>query len=195
MNLVNHDYYHQNQSIMNKIESPEDYKLPPMGIPSNWASTNQLTDCKLPPILPYPQTSRSQTLPSLKQLHIFSFTDSYSVPASNLTSPVDSNFASSSSSPQSPTRTLRPYEPTFTHDELRANSPEYTQKTRPNMSKRTSISKQQTSILNEYYLVNHYPNQEEKLKLSRMLNLSERTIQIWFQNRRQNRRTRFNPRP
>ncbi|KAI9296012.1 hypothetical protein K502DRAFT_284233, partial [Neoconidiobolus thromboides FSU 785] len=49
---------------------------------------------------------------------------------------------------------------------------------------RVRKSRHQESMLFDFYKENHYPTKKERIWLSNALNLSERKIQIWFQNQR-----------
>ncbi|KXN66411.1 hypothetical protein CONCODRAFT_11756 [Conidiobolus coronatus NRRL 28638] len=152
---------------------------------------------KLAPILPHLQRikQRESSLPSLRKLKIYEMGQFYAYAKHKmaLPSPINSNFESSSSCSSSPEiKTIEIKYDNSRYKPHRSCTPEgLPHISRLSLSKRTSISKQQTSILNEYYNLNHYPNQDEKLKLAKLLKLSERTIQIWFQNRRQNRKTKY----
>ncbi|KAK9728071.1 hypothetical protein K7432_001323 [Basidiobolus ranarum] len=50
---------------------------------------------------------------------------------------------------------------------------------------RRRTNKEEQTILEEAFQVNHRPSSEIKEQLARQLNMSLRTVQIWFQNRRQ----------
>lgn len=52
--------------------------------------------------------------------------------------------------------------------------------------RRTSIN--QLSILNHYFSLNKTPNKLKRLEISKKINLDEKSIQIWFQNKRQSLR-------
>lgn len=53
-----------------------------------------------------------------------------------------------------------------------------------NMRNRTSITKEQTNILQNVFEVNCFPDIDVKRQLQRVTGLSTRVIQVWFQNRR-----------
>ncbi|ORY05214.1 Homeodomain-like protein, partial [Basidiobolus meristosporus CBS 931.73] len=50
---------------------------------------------------------------------------------------------------------------------------------------RRRTNKEEQAILEEAFQVNHRPSSEIKEQLARQLNMNLRTVQIWFQNRRQ----------
>lgn len=49
---------------------------------------------------------------------------------------------------------------------------------------RKRFSKTQTKILNEIFNYNKYPSTITRIKLAKKFNVSQRKIQIWFQNKR-----------
>ncbi|KAF8880930.1 hypothetical protein CPB85DRAFT_1340739 [Mucidula mucida] len=51
--------------------------------------------------------------------------------------------------------------------------------------KRKKADARQVAILNETYHRTHFPSTEERLHLSTVLGMSPRSVQIWFQNKRQ----------
>lgn len=53
---------------------------------------------------------------------------------------------------------------------------------------RTTISKSQTKILLEVFGTNQFPDSELKTKLQARTGLSTRVIQVWFQNRRREKK-------
>ncbi|KAA0706706.1 Homeobox protein Hox-C11a [Triplophysa tibetana] len=66
-------------------------------------------------------------------------------------------------------------------DEEHTNSGSCTPRTR---KKRCPYSKFQIRELEREFFFNVYINKEKRLQLSRMLNLTDRQVKIWFQNRR-----------
>ncbi|KAJ9050230.1 hypothetical protein DSO57_1003938 [Entomophthora muscae] len=59
----------------------------------------------------------------------------------------------------------------------------------PIIGRRTRISPQQLKILNCIFEEKKFPDAHEREILAQQLNISPRTIQIWFQNRRQKSRS------
>ncbi|XP_056655897.1 homeobox protein OTX1 B-like [Monodelphis domestica] len=57
----------------------------------------------------------------------------------------------------------------------------------PARRKRTIFSKAQRNILIDYFQKDNYPGIEEREQLSKMINVPEDRIQVWFQNRRARR--------
>lgn len=53
---------------------------------------------------------------------------------------------------------------------------------------RTTISKSQAKILQEVFEANQFPDSELKKKLQERTGLSTRVIQVWFQNRRREKK-------
>jgi hypothetical protein len=49
---------------------------------------------------------------------------------------------------------------------------------------RRRLTQDETALLAQYFRQNPRPTVHERLRLSQVLNLSERTVQIWFQNKR-----------
>ncbi|CAK9301865.1 unnamed protein product [Gordionus sp. m RMFG-2023] len=65
--------------------------------------------------------------------------------------------------------------------------------TQSKQRKRTHYTQEQLSNLEELFQKNHYPNSEEKKKLSYRIDIEEAKIHVWFQNRRsrENKMKRF----
>ncbi|KXN67601.1 hypothetical protein CONCODRAFT_10291 [Conidiobolus coronatus NRRL 28638] len=156
----------------------------------NAPSSSEYLNCKLAPI-----SSRRghivETLPSIKQMHILDTTDRKSIycPYSPLSSSPSlmSNYSSSSLS--SPMLSSSSGYHTLTNEyyTIPPHKIDYGNKIRFHVSKRTFISEEQTKILNDFYKISRYPTRSEKAILSKQLNLTLRTIRVWFQNRRQNK--------
>jgi hypothetical protein len=53
------------------------------------------------------------------------------------------------------------------------------------LPRRKRVNTMQLQILNEQFKKNPFPSIEQRSKLSEMLNISAKSIQIWFQNKRQ----------
>jgi hypothetical protein len=50
--------------------------------------------------------------------------------------------------------------------------------------RRNRLAAEETEYLNSLFLLNPKPNRHERQKIASKLDMSERTVQIWFQNRR-----------
>lgn len=61
--------------------------------------------------------------------------------------------------------------------------------------KRTVLTAGQQKMLNAFYKRCAFPDSEQRLKLGEMLNMSPRSIQIWFQNQRQKTKSFLNDKP
>ncbi|KAI8883048.1 homeobox-domain-containing protein [Backusella circina FSU 941] len=57
-------------------------------------------------------------------------------------------------------------------------------------AKRKRASPSQLSILNRVFQQTYFPSTELRIELGKQLGMSPRTVQIWFQNKRQSIRTR-----
>jgi hypothetical protein len=156
----------------------------------NSPSSNEYLSCKLAPI-----SSRrghiTGTLPSIKQLHILNTADHETTyypysPQSSSPSLISSHSSSSLSSPMLSSSSSY-YTVTNEHYAIPFRTVDYGNKIRFHVSKRTFISEEQTKTLEEFYKFNKYPTRYEKIQLTKQLNLTERTIRVWFQNRRQNK--------
>lgn len=51
--------------------------------------------------------------------------------------------------------------------------------------KRTVLTAKQHKILNKFFEECAFPDSEQRLSLGKALNMTPRTVQIWFQNQRQ----------
>ncbi|KAI8377884.1 Homeodomain-like protein [Radiomyces spectabilis] len=60
----------------------------------------------------------------------------------------------------------------------------------PLKAKRKRASPSQLSVLNRVFSQTYFPSTEMRVELGKQLGMSPRTVQIWFQNRRQSLRTR-----
>ncbi|KXN67600.1 homeobox-domain-containing protein [Conidiobolus coronatus NRRL 28638] len=127
----------------------------------------------------------SGRLPSIDQLHILDIDTCK--PVYYPPSPAESRFSTSSSPLLSSVSDSHTFQAPSSDHLNTSQTIDYGNKLRLHVGKRTCISDHQTSILNNFYRANKYPTHNEKVKLSKQLNLPERTIQIWFQNKRQNR--------
>jgi hypothetical protein len=184
MNLA-HYSSHKRFDILKHVPFPYYPYAQHINIPSD-----EYLSCKLAPIS-FKRKCVREALPSIKQLDILNIDSNKTAhcPLSpqSLPSPVDSCFSSPSSPVSSSVSDQYPYQaPSNDHLNI-PHKIDYGNKLRLRVSKRTCISEYQTTILNDFYRTNKYPTHNEKTKLSKQLNLTERTIQIWFQNKRQNR--------
>ncbi|KAL0080893.1 hypothetical protein J3Q64DRAFT_1607791, partial [Phycomyces blakesleeanus] len=57
-------------------------------------------------------------------------------------------------------------------------------------AKRKRASAPQLAVLNRVFSQTYFPSTELRIDLGKQLNMSPRTVQIWFQNKRQALRTR-----
>lgn len=55
----------------------------------------------------------------------------------------------------------------------------------PQIRNRTIITERQVEILKACYLINAFPDNEQKRQLVEMTGLSRKVVTVWFQNRRQ----------
>ncbi len=55
--------------------------------------------------------------------------------------------------------------------------------------KRTVLSAKQHRILSKFFLECAFPDAEQRMRLGKVLEMTPRTVQIWFQNQRQKIRT------
>ncbi|KAI9294983.1 hypothetical protein K502DRAFT_283456, partial [Neoconidiobolus thromboides FSU 785] len=58
-------------------------------------------------------------------------------------------------------------------------------------NQRWKVTKEQAKLLNSILKKNYYPNTQLRNKLAKELALSPRTVQIWFQNKRQAYKYKF----
>ncbi|KAL0095835.1 homeobox domain-containing protein, partial [Phycomyces blakesleeanus] len=56
--------------------------------------------------------------------------------------------------------------------------------------KRKRASPSQLSVLNRVFNQTYFPSTELRIELGKQLGMSPRTVQIWFQNKRQSARMR-----
>lgn len=54
---------------------------------------------------------------------------------------------------------------------------------------RTKISNEQGKILQRFFETNQFPDGEQRMQLVKITGLSTRVIQVWFQNRRREKKT------
>lgn len=57
-----------------------------------------------------------------------------------------------------------------------------------NIRNRTSISKEQAKVLQNVFEMNKFPDSKVRKKLQEMTGLPSRVIQVWFQNRRREKK-------
>ncbi|ORY95470.1 Homeodomain-like protein, partial [Syncephalastrum racemosum] len=60
----------------------------------------------------------------------------------------------------------------------------------PLKAKRKRASPSQLSVLNRVFKQTYFPSTELRVELGKQLGMSPRTVQIWFQNKRQSLRAR-----
>ncbi|KAI8971747.1 Homeodomain-like protein, partial [Mycotypha africana] len=58
------------------------------------------------------------------------------------------------------------------------------------VKKRKRATPSQLHVLNSVFVRTHFPSTELRMKIGKQLGMSPRTVQIWFQNKRQSRRTK-----
>ncbi|KAH7054877.1 Homeodomain-like protein, partial [Linnemannia elongata] len=57
-------------------------------------------------------------------------------------------------------------------------------------AERKRVSASRLSVLNASFERSYFPSTEERLQLAKQCQMSPRTVQIWFQNKRQSVRAR-----
>ncbi|KAF7730135.1 hypothetical protein EC973_002743 [Apophysomyces ossiformis] len=121
--------------------------------------------------------SSTCTLPPISDIFTLPLKASSSVLDVNglLASPISSN--DSLPSPTSPT----------SHPSAMFQPSHYPQALK---AKRKRASPSQLSVLNKVFSQTYFPSTELRIELGKQLGMSPRTVQIWFQNKRQSLRTR-----
>ncbi|KXN66074.1 homeobox-domain-containing protein [Conidiobolus coronatus NRRL 28638] len=59
------------------------------------------------------------------------------------------------------------------------------------LPRRKRVTTKQLQVLNEQFKKNPFPSIEQRSKLSDILDISAKSIQIWFQNKRQTIRNNY----
>ncbi|KAI8077849.1 uncharacterized protein BX664DRAFT_318427 [Halteromyces radiatus] len=91
--------------------------------------------------------------------------------------------ATSSSTTGSMNSTSRTHHPTSPPNKMSSYYP-------PLKAKRKRASPSQLSVLNRVFSQTYFPSTELRIELGKHLGMSPRTVQIWFQNKRQSLRSR-----
>ena len=65
--------------------------------------------------------------------------------------------------------------------------------TNDKVSKRSKISHEQVAVLTKFFEVQPLPDYEERLALAQQLDMTPRSVQVWFQNRRQRTKPGYAP--
>ncbi|ESK96630.1 hypothetical protein Moror_6850 [Moniliophthora roreri MCA 2997] len=170
--------------------TPDSRKLPPL---NTSASTPPSRDERWA-ANPYPQTGYGQVGGSSGSTDIRSTaTYPHPYPTYPATGPGNNAYAYDMTVADSRGQQLPHTYPQAQNTSPQVSPPSYTPPISPTTGsdeptikkKRKRADAQQLKILNETYARTPFPSTEERLALARQLDMSARSVQIWFQNKRQ----------
>ncbi|KXN66078.1 homeobox-domain-containing protein [Conidiobolus coronatus NRRL 28638] len=143
----------------------------------------------LPPIgAVFPEFFKQREAPTAPRKQAFQRSQApklqYNTPPSNSSPPLNSVASSSASNSRSNSVNYSMPFLYSMHGKLRARI-----QSKSYLPRRKRVTTMQLQVLNEEFRNNPFPSIEQRTKLSSILNISARSIQIWFQNKRQSVRS------
>ncbi|KAG6866733.1 hypothetical protein C0991_011392 [Blastosporella zonata] len=183
-------------------QSAESRKLPQLATNTGtgWSTTSYLPTtstnyqsnsirsptASYPGLYTYPQTGSNYTyLPTNDHGHI-------QIPSMNPSTYNANPYECADSSRSDPHRSSSPYGRSSSHAVPTSSTPPPVSPTSPEEStikkKRKRADARQLKVLNETYNRTAFPSTEERLALAKELDMTARSVQIWFQNKRQSMR-------
>jgi hypothetical protein len=155
--------------------------------PLQRSSPQRLTS--LPPIgAVFPEFFKQREAPITPRKQVFQRPQvqkpQYNTPPSNSSPPLNAAIPSSTSNSRSNSVNYSMPFLYSMHGKLRARI-----QSKSYLPRRKRVTTMQLQVLNEEFKNNPFPSIEQRTKLSGILNISVRSIQIWFQNKRQSVRS------